>query len=106
MVRTVQFMERRQFRRHDASGTAVAVSADYAVRAAVSQLSLRDVSDGGLSAVCHAHMPVASPIRVLLPTTTAGLVGRLLPGRVVRCQPIDHGYRVAVAFDSPPTVAG
>ncbi|MDD4891276.1 MAG: PilZ domain-containing protein [Phycisphaerae bacterium] len=101
MVRTVQFNERRRYRRLDTHGTAIAVH-----RAAVAKLNLSDLSDGGLSAVCPVQMRVASPVTVLLPPDQS--LWRLppaRPGHVVRCRPLAQGFQVAVAFDSPLTVA-
>ncbi len=67
-------------------------------------LSLRDVSVGGLSAI--SQTPVASGERVSVFFPPQGIQrGWDAYGRVVRCQPGQFGYRIAVEFDPIPLAA-
>jgi hypothetical protein len=67
-------------------------------------LSLRDVSMGGLSAI--SQTPVASGERVSVFFPPQGIQrGWDAFGRVIRCQPSTFGYRIAVEFDPIPLAA-
>jgi hypothetical protein len=61
-------------------------------------LSLRDLSVGGLSAISQS--PVESGERVSVFFPPQGIQrGWDASGRVIRCQPSTFGYRIAVEFD-------
>jgi hypothetical protein len=67
-------------------------------------LSLRDVSMGGLSAI--SQTPVESGERVSVFFPPQGIQrGWDAFGRVIRCQPSSFGYRIAVEFDPIPLAA-
>jgi hypothetical protein len=67
-------------------------------------LSLRDVSMGGLSAISQS--PVESGERVSVFFPPQGIQrGWDAFGRVIRCQPSTFGYRIAVEFDPIPMAA-
>ncbi len=61
-------------------------------------LSLRDVSAGGLSAI--SQTPVESGERVSVFFPPMGIQrGWDASGRVIRCTPSNFGYKIAVEFD-------
>jgi hypothetical protein len=67
-------------------------------------LSLRDVSAGGLSAI--SQTPVESGERVSVFFPPQGIQrGWDACGRVIRCQPSSFGYKIAVEFDPIPMAA-
>jgi hypothetical protein len=67
-------------------------------------LSLRDVSAGGLSAI--SQTPVQSGERVSVFFPPQGIQrGWDAYGRVIRCQPSTFGYRIAVEFEPLPLAA-
>jgi hypothetical protein len=67
-------------------------------------LSLRDVSAGGLSAI--SQTPVQSGERVSVFFPPLGIQrGWDAFGRVIRCQPSTFGYRIAVEFEPLPLAA-
>lgn len=67
-------------------------------------LSLRDMSIGGLAAI--SQTPVQSGERVSVFFPPQGVQrGWDAYGRVIRCQPSTFGYRIAVEFDPIPLAA-
>lgn len=102
MVRTVPFIERRRYQRTDAAGAAFALLLDRRHDSLLARLSLRDLSDGGLSATSPVALPVARTVTVSLPSE--GVTEQA--GRVVRCRRQGRDFDIAVAFATYPTIAG
>ena len=67
-------------------------------------LSLRDVSVGGLSAISQSAVAAGERVSVFFPPqgTTRGWDAC---GRVIRCDPGNFGYRIAVEFEALPLAA-
>ena len=67
-------------------------------------LSLRDVSMGGLSAISQTELGEGERISVFFPP--AGIQkGWDACGRVIRCEPSGFGYKIAVEFERMPLAA-
>jgi len=64
-------------------------------------LALRDLSLGGLSAICDRPLKQGEHLTVFFPREGM-LRGWDAFGRVLRCDPSGLGYRVAVEFDPLP----
>ena len=64
-------------------------------------LTLRDLSLGGLSAISDHPLQQGEHITVFFPKTSM-MRGWDALGRVLRCDPSSVGYRVAVEFDPLP----
>ena len=106
--------ERRMFPRRERSGTVTGKRVDHslpALRQPALTLSLRDVSVGGLSAICDTKLERGERLTVtfgaqgVFPVGGAARAGWDATGRVVRCERSAVGYRVAVEFDHVPTAA-
>lgn len=105
--------ERRMFPRREMSAEVKGKRLDHslpALRQPTLKLSLRDLSMGGLSALCDTPLVRGERLTVSFPTLTlAGGLRRAggwdASGRVIRCDPSSLGYRVAVEFDTLPAAA-
>lgn len=64
-------------------------------------MSLRDLSLGGLSALCDTPMQQGERVTVFFPPQGTNR-GWDAYGRVIRCDPSTFGYRVALEFDTLP----
>jgi hypothetical protein len=103
----IQKDERRMFPRRETTQAVVGRRLDHSVvarRQPVLELSLRDVSVGGLSAVTGTPLTPGERIAVAFPPEGLRL-GWDARGRVIRCEPTMDGYRVAVEFESTPSAA-
>jgi hypothetical protein len=93
--------ERRVFPRKETQARVQGKRMDHTVSARREphlNLSLRDVSAGGLSAI--SQTPVESGERVNVFFPPMGIQrGWDAAGRVIRCTPSNFGYRIAVEFD-------
>jgi hypothetical protein len=102
-----QGAERRVFPRKEIQARVQGKRLDHTIPARREphlNLSLRDVSIGGLSAI--SQTPVESGERVSVFFPPQGIQrGWDACGRVVRCQPGSFGYRIAVEFESLPLAA-
>ena len=67
-------------------------------------LSLRDVSMGGLSAISQNSVEAGERVSVFFPPQGIQR-GWDAYGRVIRCQPSSFGYQIAVEFDPIPLAA-
>jgi hypothetical protein len=99
--------ERRIFPRKEMQARVQGKRLDHTVTARREphlNLSLRDVSIGGLSAI--SQTPVESGERVSVFFPPQGIQrGWDACGRVIRCQPSSFGYRIAVEFEALPLAA-
>ena len=99
--------ERRIFPRKEMQARVQGKRLDHTIparREPFLNLSLRDVSLGGLSAI--SQTPVESGERVSVFFPPQGIQrGWDAFGRVIRCQPSTFGYRIAVEFDPIPMAA-
>lgn len=95
-------IERRVFSRTETHDTVEARRLDHTLSARRDprlSLQLRDVSAGGLSALTATPMMVGERVDVKFPSV--GLRPSWAAfGRVIRIQPSEFGYRIAVEFDS------
>lgn len=102
-----QGAERRIFPRKEMQARVQGKRLDHTIparREPFLNLSLRDVSMGGLSAI--SQTPVESGERVSVFFPPEGIQrGWDAFGRVIRCQPGTFGYRIAVEFDPLPMAA-
>jgi hypothetical protein len=102
-----QGAERRVFPRKEIQARVQGKRLDHTIPARREphlNLSLRDVSIGGLSAI--SQTPVESGERVSVFFPPQGIQrGWDACGRVVRCQPGSFGYRIAVEFEALPLAA-
>jgi hypothetical protein len=93
--------ERRVFPRKETQARVQGKRLDHTIparREPYLNLSLRDVSAGGLSAI--SQTPVESGERVNVFFPPMGIQrGWDASGRVIRCTPSNFGYRIAVEFD-------
>jgi len=93
--------ERRVFPRKETQARVQGKRLDHSIparREPFLNLSLRDVSAGGLSAI--SQTPVESGERVNVFFPPMGIQrGWDASGRVIRCTPSSFGYRIAVEFD-------
>lgn len=67
-------------------------------------LALRDLSLGGLSAISDIPLQPGEKLTVFFPPSGASR-GWDAHGRVIRCNWIGNGYRIAVEFDPLPMAA-
>jgi hypothetical protein len=99
--------ERRIFPRKEMQARVQGKRLDHTIparREPFLNLSIRDVSMGGLSAI--SQTPVHSGERVSVFFPPQGIQrGWDAYGRVIRCQPSTFGYRIAVEFDPIPLAA-
>lgn len=99
--------ERRIFPRKEVRTQVVGKRLDHALpalRQPALNLSLRDLSVGGLSAL--TEMPLLPGERIAVNFPAQGLqMGWGACGRVLRCEPSAMGYRIAVEFEAIPSAA-
>ena len=97
--------ERRMFPRKQIHADVQSKRLDHTIaahKAPKLTLSLRDLSLGGLSALCDIALERGERINVAFPPQP-GLGGAWdALGRVLRCEPSGMGYRIAVQFDMLP----
>jgi hypothetical protein len=96
--------ERRMFPRKTIHATVQGNRMDHTVEARQMprlSLMLRDLSFGGLSAICDHPLKQGEQLAVFFPREN-GRLGWDACGRVLRCDPSGVGYRVAVEFDPLP----
>jgi hypothetical protein len=93
--------ERRMFPRKETQARVQGKRLDHTIparREPFLNLSLRDMSAGGLAAI--SQTPVESGERVSVFFPPQGIQrGWDASGRVIRCTPSTFGYRIAVEFD-------
>ena len=97
-------IERRTSVRRETHARLEGVRMDHsltALRQPQLSLKLRDLSDGGLCAESQTALDRGEQITVFFPPQGASR-GWDAYGRVIRCEPIGFGYRVAVQFDLLP----
>jgi hypothetical protein len=96
--------DRRMFPRKEFHATVQGNRVDHTIEARQMprlNLTLRDLSFGGLSAICDHPLKQGEHLAVFFPK--AGTMhGWDAFGRVLRCDPSGLGYRVAVEFDPLP----
>jgi hypothetical protein len=93
--------DRRIFARKELSESVQGYRMDNTVTARKApqlNLTLRDISIGGLSAISPTPLESGERISVVFPPQS-GRVGWDAFGRVIRCEPSVMGYRVALQFD-------
>ena len=98
------WLDRRLFPRKEIHATVVSQRLDHTIDARQMprlNLMLRDLSLGGLSAICDHPLQQGEHLTVFFPQNGA-LRGWDAFGRVLRCDPSGMGYRVAVEFDPLP----
>ncbi len=97
--------ERRMFPRKEVNVRVEGKRLDHTIEARQQpqlSLMLRDVSLGGLAALCHAPLGRGERVTVFFPPEGPAR-GWDAYGRVIRCEPSPAGgYRLAVAFDPLP----
>ena len=96
--------ERRMFPRKEVHTRVESKRLDHsidALRRPHLSLALRDLSLGGLSAICQLPVGKGERVSVFFPPQGASR-GWDAYGRVLRCEPSGLGYRVAVEFDALP----
>jgi PilZ domain-containing protein len=96
--------DRRMFPRKEIHARIEGKRLDHTVQAhRQPQLSLmlRDLSFGGLSAICQAPLNRGDRLSVFFPPQGINR-GWDAYGRVLRCEPTGVGYRIAVEFDPLP----
>lgn len=99
--------ERRIFPRKEVHGHVEGRRLDHTITARQNprlSLTLRDISLGGLSALSDTVVARGERVSVFFPPEGTRR-GWDAAGRVVRCQPIGTGYRIAVEFDPIPAAA-
>ena len=99
--------ERRMFPRKDLHARVQGKRLDHTIparREPFLNLSLRDVSLGGLSAISQTPVQPGERVGVFFPPQGIQR-GWDAYGRVIRCQPSTFGYRIAVEFDPIPLAA-
>jgi hypothetical protein len=96
--------DRRMFPRKEIHATVQGHRMDHTIEARQQPrllMMLRDLSLGGLSAICDRPVDTGEHLSVNFPAT--GLLrGWDAFGRVLRCDPSGMGFRVAVEFDPLP----
>jgi PilZ domain len=96
--------ERRMFPRKEMHETVQGRRLDHSIEARQMprlSLMLRDLSIGGLSAICDRPLSAGEHLAVSFPRQGIGH-GWDAFGRVIRCDPSGMGFRVAVEFDPLP----
>jgi len=93
--------ERRVFPRKELRGEAAGMRIDHtitALREPKLNLSLRDISYGGCSALSTQPVEPGERLSILFPPQ--GIAASWdASGRVIRCEPSAMGYRIAVQFE-------
>jgi hypothetical protein len=100
----IDWSERRMFPRKEIHATVQSTRHDNTLDARQLprlNLMLRDLSLGGLSAICDHPLKQGEQLTVFFPRSGM-LNGWDAFGRVLRCDPSGLGYRVAVEFDPLP----
>jgi hypothetical protein len=100
-LRLQDYVERRRHARHRARLRAEARRLDNTLLAKRSPrlaLTVGDISEGGLSAVTRSPVEVGERLAVLFSPDQPARIGRTL-GRVIRCEPVANGWRIAMRFD-------
>jgi hypothetical protein len=95
---------RRMFPRLPVRAEVVSRRLDHSIvahKAPKLNLSLRDLSLGGLSAISDTMLQAGERVTVFFPPQGINR-GWDAYGRIVRCDPSTFGYRVAVEFDALP----
>ena len=93
--------ERRIFPRKEVQARVQGKRLDHTITARREphlNLSLRDLSAGGLSAISQTPVDDGERVSVFFPPQGIQR-GWDASGRVIRCQPSTFGYRIAVEFD-------
>lgn len=101
---TDPWAERRMFPRKEFHATVQGNRVDHTLEARQMprlNLMLRDLSLGGLSAICDHPLKQGEHLTVFFPREGT-MRGWDALGRVVRCDPSSLGYRVALQFDPLP----
>jgi len=101
---TDSWAERRMFPRKEIHATVQGRRMDHSIEARQQPrllMMLRDLSLGGLSAICDRPVDCGERLSVSFPATSM-LRGWDAFGRVLRCDPSGLGFRVAVEFDPLP----
>ena len=101
---TDSWADRRMFPRKEIHATVQGHRLDHTIDARQMprmSLALRDLSLGGLSAICDRPLSQGEHLTVSFPRQGT-LKGWDAFGRVLRCDPSGLGYRVAVEFDPLP----
>src|ERR1700722_18027026 len=96
--------DRRMFPRKEIHATVQGHRIDHTIQARQEprmSLMLRDLSLGGLSAICDRPLKQGEHLTVVFPSE-GKMRGWDAFGRVLRCDPSGMGYRVAVEFDPLP----
>jgi hypothetical protein len=99
--------ERRVFPRKELQARVSGKRLDHTIQARrepMLNLSLRDVSMGGLSAISQTPVGPGERISVFFPPQGIQR-GWDACGKVIRCQPSGFGYRIAVEFEQMPLAA-
>jgi hypothetical protein len=99
--------ERRVFPRKELQARVAGKRLDHTIHARrepMLNLSLRDVSMGGLSAISQTPVGPGERISVFVPPQGIKK-GWDAFGKVIRCQPSGFGYRIAVEFEQMPLAA-
>lgn len=99
--------ERRIFERKEVHSHIQGKRLDHTVHARREpflNLSLRDLSLGGLSAISQTALGSGERVNVFFPPQGINRGWDAL-GRVIRCEPSGFGYRIAVEFDPMPMAA-
>jgi len=97
--------ERRIFERKETSALVRGHRIDHSISARqfpTLQMTLRDLSLGGLSAVADRPVDAGERLAVNIPSSGFGGLGWAAFGTVLRCEETGTGYRLAVEFDSLP----
>ena len=103
-LETEDWTDRRMFPRKEIHATVQGHRTDHTIEARQQPrllMMLRDLSLGGLSAICDRPVDAGEHLSVTFPAN--GLLrGWDAFGRVLRCDPSGLGFRVAVEFDPLP----
>jgi hypothetical protein len=104
---SIDWADRRMFPRKEFKATVQGHRMDHSIEARQMprlKLMLRDLSLGGLSAICDRPVGAGEKLTVTFPPQGT-LRGWDAYGRVLRCDPSGMGYRVAMEFDPIPAAA-
>jgi hypothetical protein len=113
MQRSEQFLrdqvsdDRRMFERKPADDQVLGRRIDHTISARQNprlNLTLRDVSVGGMAAISDRPVDQGERVSVVFPAR--GLIrGWDAVGRVLRCEPNSRGYQLAIEFEPLPRAA-
>jgi hypothetical protein len=93
--------DRRIFPRKEMRGEAAGMRIDHTITALQRpklELSLRDISYGGCSALTNQPLEPGERLSILFPPQGIAAAWDA-SGRVIRCEPSAMGYRIAVQFE-------